>query len=134
MLLPRMAGLVENLMGLMRRQPLVPHVNRQPGQRAKFRCKGLRFFRLPALLAGQANRLAHNDAGNSKSPAQTGQRPQVFSRIAPPLQRQHWLRRKPQLIGDGNADASVANVQRQVARGLAFRLGNGFQSSLLGTA
>lgn len=95
-------------------------MNRQPGQLAQLGGKGLRFGSARAYFAGEMQRVADNDPRHPKSAAKPRERAQVFSSVggpaAPPLKREHRLRRQAQLIGDGNADAAAADVQAKIAR------------------
>jgi hypothetical protein len=120
MVLSSVPGFIENLVRLPGRQPLVPKVDREPGQLPQCGRKRLRLFCLAARFPRQVHRIAHHDTHYPKPPRQPGQRPHVFPRTVFPLQRQHRLRRKPQLIGHSHANAPVADIQSEIAR-LSFQ-------------
>jgi hypothetical protein len=118
-LLTLVASLVEDLVGFAGGEALVPPVDGQTGERAELCGKGLRFGGLGAELAGEVNGVAHHDAGDAEAAGQTGQRTKVLSgnagRWATPLQGQHRLGGKAQLVGDSDADAAVADVETEIA-------------------
>jgi hypothetical protein len=68
------------------------------------------------------HRIANHDAHDGKAPRKTRQCAKVIPLIVPPFQGQHRLRRQPQFVRDGNADATVADIEAQIAR-----MGNSFQ-------
>jgi len=114
-LLPSVAGLVEDRVRLAGGQPLVPQVNGQAGQFAQFGGKGLCFGRTRAGLTGKMQRVAHHNSRHAESPAEPRQRAQIVPELAAPLEREHGLRREAQLVGDGNADAAAANIEAEIA-------------------
>ena len=116
MSLPRIAGLVEHLMGLAGGQALVPQVNGQAGQRAQFGGEGPRLHGLRAYFAGEMQRIPDNNAGHTKPPGEPRNRAEIVALIAPPLESQHRLRRQAQFVGHGDADAPVAEVESEIAR------------------
>lgn len=122
MFLTCMAGFVQDSMGRFRGQALVPEVNRQASQRAQFGGKGLRLGGLRAQLAGEMERIADHDSSHAKPPRQARQRAQILAPVAAALQRQHRLRGQPQFVGDGYADAAIADIEAKIAR-----LDGGFQ-------
>ena len=113
--LPSVAGLVENLVGLVASQALVPEMDRQPGQLAQLGGKGLNFRRLRADLTGEMHRIAHYDAGHAESPAEPRQGTQVLAPARTPLECQNGLRREAQLVRHGYADAAAADVEGKIA-------------------
>ncbi len=116
MLLAGVAGLVQDLVRLLCGQPLIPQMNRQARQLAQFRRKGLGLGSLRAWLAGKMQRIAHYNTHDPKAPRQPCQRAQIFALVVPSDKRQDRLRGQPQLIGDGNADAAIADIEAQIAR------------------
>jgi hypothetical protein len=115
MFLPRMTRFIQNLVSLLRRQPFVPQVNRQPRQFTQLRGKGLRLHRLRAHLARDVQRIPNHNPHNRKSPRQSCQRAQILPRTSPPFQRQHRLRSQSQLVRHSNPDAAIADVKAEIA-------------------
>ena len=68
MLLPLVSGFVENAVRLVRGEPLVPEVNRKPGQLAEFGCEVADFRGLRGFGAVEPNRVADDDARDGKLP------------------------------------------------------------------
>jgi len=98
MLLARMAGFIQNLVGIPRGQALVPQVDGQPAQFAQLRGKCLRLGGLCAGLAGEMHRIADDDPRNAESPRQPRQAAQIVSAVAIPLQSHHRLSRYSQFV------------------------------------
>src|SRR5579859_3711475 len=102
MLLTRVTGFVQNLVGLPACQTLIPKMNRQAGQFSKLSGKGLCPDGLRAQVSGKMNWIAHYDPHNSELPCQSRQRAEIVPRNAasgaPPLQREHRLCRESQLV------------------------------------
>jgi len=75
--------------------------------------------RLRALVAGEVDGIAHDNADHCKATREPGQGAQIVAgdagRVASPLKRQHRLGGEAQLVGDGDADAAVADVQAEKA-------------------
>lgn len=115
MLLSRMPGLVEKLVRLLGGEPLVAKVDRQAGDCTKFVGEDPRFCGLRAFASVEMKRMADDDPGNVVAPRQPGQRAEVFPPIVAPVESENRLRRKPQLIGDGYADAAIADVESEIA-------------------
>ena len=126
-LLAGMAGLIQNLVGLAGGQPLIPQMNGQAGQLAQFGGKGLGFDGLGAHLAGEVQRIPHHDARHAKPPAKPPQRAQILPPVAPPLQREHRLRRQPQLVRHSHPDVAAAYIETEIAE-----MSGGFQYSTPG--
>ena len=114
--LPFSARLVQNPVRLVAGQPLVPQVDRQPGQLSQFRCKCLCLYGLRAQFTGDVQWIANYDSNHSVPARQPSERAQIFSPAPSPLQSHHRLRCKPQLIRHRHADATVAYVQPQIPR------------------
>jgi len=115
------AGLVENLVSFARGEALVPQVDGQPGERAKLGGEGLRFGGLGAEFSGEMDGVANNDAYDAKAAAEAGNRTEVVSgnarRWAATLQGQDRLGGEAEFVGDGDADAAVADVEAEIAKG-----------------
>jgi hypothetical protein len=133
MLLPRPPGLVQNLMRFVRGQPLVPQVNGQSRERSKLGSKCLRLGSLRTGLSRQMHWIANHDPHHAKPPGQSRQRPQVLPgnarRRPSPLQRQHRLGGKPQLVRHSNPDAAIADVESEIAGNRSQLVTPGFQIS-----
>ena len=121
-ILAGMAGLVEDLMGFAGGEAFVPEMEGQAGEGGEFSGEGLGFGGLTALVAGEMDGIADDDGCNGEAPAETGQRAQVFAVVVTALDGEHGLRREAELIGDGDADAAVADVEAEITM-----LGTGFQ-------
>ena len=124
-LLPFMAGLVEDLVCLASGQALVPKVNGQARELAQLSGKGLGLGCAWARFAGEMDRVADHDPRNRKPPAESRERTQVLSLVgspaAAPHEREHWLCCESQLVRHGHADAAAADVKAQIARQIARR-------------
>jgi hypothetical protein len=116
MVLALAPGLVENLVRLVRRQPLIVEMDGQPRKLAQLARKRLHPRSLRAHIAAHMQRIADHNPCDREPPRQTRNRPQVLPRIAPALQREDRLRRKPKLVAHGNADAFAADVERKITR------------------
>ena len=125
MLLARTACFVENLVRFAGGEALVPQMDGQAGELAECGGEGLGFGCLGARLAGKMDGIADDDGGHGEAAREARQGAQVFSgdggRGATALEREHRLRREAQLVGDGHADASVADVEAEIA-GFGFQL------------
>lgn len=105
-------------------QPLVPQMDGQIGQLAERGGKGLGLGSLRTEFAGEMQRIADDNSGHAEAPRQPRQRAQILAGIVLPLERQHRLGCETQCVGDGDADAPVADIESEIT-------GNGraFQSS-----
>jgi hypothetical protein len=56
------------------------------------------------------HRIADYYSHYRKASAETRKRAQIFALVVSPLQRQYWLRGEAQLVGNGYADAAIANI------------------------
>lgn len=115
-LLPRAAGLIEDLVGFAAGQALVPQVNGQAGEFAQLGGKGLSLGRLRAWFAGEMHWVAHHDARYAEAPAEARQRTEILTPAAAPFQRQHGLRRQAQLVRHRHTNATVADVETEKTR------------------
>jgi len=116
MLLAFVAGLVENLVGLVGGEPLVPKVDWQTGERTEFGREGLRLLRLGAGRTIELERVADDNRRHSVFARQPRHRTEIVARAALALEGQDWLCGQAKLVRDGNADAPVADVESEVAR------------------
>jgi hypothetical protein len=98
MILSLVACLVKNLVGLMSGKPLVPEVNRQPGQLAKLSGKGLNFLRLRAGLSRQLERIAGHDRAHGVASREARQGAQIVARVAFSFECYDRLCRQAQLV------------------------------------
>jgi UPF0755 protein len=110
MLGPRTPGGVQMPVGLGGREPLVPQVHRQAELLPHPGPKGLRFQRLGAHIARHIQRIAHHNLSAAKAAQQAAKRLHILLAIAA-HQREHGLRRQPQLIAHGHAYAAVAHIE-----------------------
>lgn len=110
-LLPRAAGLVENLMRFAAGQALVPEVDGKAGEVSKFGSEGPDFDCSGALLAGEMQGVSDDNAGDGVSPRQPGNRAEIFAGVAACLEGHNRLGREAKLIGDSNPDATRTDVE-----------------------
>lgn len=116
MVLAGMARPIENLVGFARSEALVAQMDGQAGELAQFGSESLGLCRLAAFDALlQVQRIADDDAGHIEAAGEPGQGAQVFAAAAAALEGQHRLRGQAQFIGDGYADAAVADVEPEIA-------------------
>lgn len=116
------AGFVENLVRFAGREALVPQVDGQAGQFGEAGGKRLGLGRLKTGVTCQMKRIADHNCGDIEATGKPGQRAQILARIAAPLQGEHGLGGEPQFVGDGDADAAVADIETEKTG-----LGGGFQ-------
>jgi hypothetical protein len=115
MVLPRVACLIEDLVGLLRGQALIPHVDGQPGQFAQLGCECLRSCRSRALVARHVQGIAYNNSGYGESSRKAGERAQILASLASPLEGEHRLGREPEFVRDRYADAFRSDVEGKKA-------------------
>lgn len=90
-MLAGVSGLVKDLVGLVRRQPLIPQVNGQAGELAQLVGEGLGFCSLRACLTGKASGIADDDGRNLEFSGQAADGAQIFAAAAPALEGKHRL-------------------------------------------
>jgi hypothetical protein len=110
-LLANVPGLVKDLVGFMRREPLVPQVDWQAREFAQFNRESLRFCGLRARFSGKANRIADDDSRYPESTRQPAEGTKILAAAAFSFERKNRLGRHPELIGDGDTDPPIADVQ-----------------------
>jgi hypothetical protein len=115
MILALMPRLIKDVVGFMRGQPLVAQVNRQPRQLTKFRGEGLSFFGLGASLTRHMQRVADHNRAYSIAPGEARQGTEIVAAVSFSLKGHHWMRGYAQLVRNGYADATVANVESEIA-------------------
>jgi hypothetical protein len=76
-LLSRLPGLVEDLVGFAGGKALVPQVDGQACEGAKLGGEGLVFFGLGAEVAGEVDGVANHDGCHAKTAAEAGDRTEV---------------------------------------------------------
>mgnify|MGYP001551720941 CR=1 FL=1 len=101
---------VEVAMGFGGGQPLVPEVHGQGESSAQSVREDLSLRRLGADVAGHVERMAEDDGGAVVSAKQAAEGFQVGFRIFP-HQGQDRLRGQAELIGDGNTDAAISEIE-----------------------
>ncbi len=116
MLLAGVAGLVENLVGLMAGEALIPEMDGQAGELAELLGKGLTLQSLRADLSGKLEWVADDDTRDAEAPTQPGKRTQVFAAVRASVKGEHRLCGKTQFIRDGHADAAGADVESEIAK------------------
>lgn len=119
MALPRVARLIEHGVGFVGGEPLIPEMNRKAGQRAELGGEGLDLFCARAETSRQVQRQADDDAGDAVAPAEARNGAQGLalcrSRLAMQVKGEDGLSGKAELVRDGNADASRADIEGQIA-------------------
>lgn len=108
-------GGVQVAVGLRRGEPLVPQVNGERESVAQDFCEGLGLRGLGADVAGHVERIAKNDGRARVFAEQAAERLQVRFDV-PANERENRLGGEPQLIGDGNADAAISEIEAKKAR------------------
>ena len=89
--LPSVAGLVENLVGLMAGEALIPEMDGQAGELAELLGKGLTLQSLRADLSGKLEWVADDDTRDAEAPTQPGKRTQVFAAVRASVKGEHRL-------------------------------------------
>ena len=110
-------SLVENLVSLAGRQPLIPEMYRQPGQFPKLARKLPGLQRARAHVPGKMKRIADHDSRDLETSRQASQRAQILARIPASLQGEDGLRRHAQFVGHRNPDAAGADIKAEITRG-----------------
>lgn len=132
-LLAGVAGFVEDLVGFAGSEALVPQVDGQAGEGAKFGGEGLGLGGLGAEVPGEVNGVADDDGDDGETAAEAGNGAEVFSGDAggwaTALEGEDGLGGEAELVGDSNPDAAVADVESEIAKGSFQLLAPGFQLS-----
>lgn len=115
MCLPLVPSFVEDLVGLVAGQALVPKVDGQAGQLTQLFGELSILLCLRACFSGEMFGVAHNNARYSEPAAEPRQRAQIFTPAAAPFEREHRLRRQAQFVRDGHADSSIADIEAEIA-------------------
>jgi hypothetical protein len=92
-LLAGVTGLIQDLVGFVRSQSLVPQVDGQAGELAQLGCEGLRFCGLRASFAGKADRVAHDDRRNLEFTREPAEGTEILAWIAFSFERKDRLGR-----------------------------------------
>jgi hypothetical protein len=92
------------------RETLVPQMNRHARLLAERLRKGLSFGGLRTEIPRHIQGISHDDLGAALLAHEPRQGAKVLAAI-PSDQRKHGLRSEAQLIGDGDPDSTVANVE-----------------------
>ena len=101
-------------MGFGGREPFVPQRQLDPGLGLKGVGKVLGLERLGTDVTRHIQRVADHHLGTSILAHQPGQ----GAKILPPIlthQSEHRLRGEPKLVGDGDADTAIADIEAQNA-------------------
>lgn len=115
-LLAGMAGLVKDLVSLVGGEAFVVEMDGQAGKFAECGREGLSLCGLSAFRSVEMKGIADDNAGDAKAAGEASERAQVFARVTPAFERQHRLRSKTQLVGDGYSDTAIADVKGEVAK------------------
>jgi hypothetical protein len=110
-----MSCLIQMPMGLGRRQPLIPQVNRNPKLRPQLFCKRLRLGRLRALVPRHIQRIPHNGLGNAMFAQHPSQPFEIRSPVRA-MQRKKRLRRVSQRIRDSQPNPPIAHIKPKDSR------------------
>jgi hypothetical protein len=115
-LLARVSGFIEDLVGFAGGEALVPHMDGPAGQGTQFGSKGLGLQRSGTYVSREMERVTNHNSRHVEAPAEAGQRAKVLAGIVAALQGQDRLRRQAKFVGDGHADTFRSNVETEVAR------------------
>jgi hypothetical protein len=116
------ASLIQNVVRFAGGEALVPQVDGQAREFGETGGKGLGFGGLGTGRAGQMKRVADHNSGDVEAAGEAGERTHVFTGIAAPLKGEHGLRSEPQLVGERDTNAAIADVETEEAG-----LGSGLQ-------
>lgn len=83
--------LIQDLMGFVRGQPLVPHVDRQARELAQFDRECLRLCGLRARFSGKPHRIAYDDRRNLEFACQPAEGAEILAGTALSLKREDRL-------------------------------------------
>lgn len=95
-------------------EALVPEVNRQGERGAKDIREGLSFDGLGAEIAGHVDGIADNDAAAVEFTQKASERFEVLPRIFAD-QSENGLSCEAKLVGDGDANAAISEIEAQKA-------------------
>jgi len=90
-ILSRVAGFIENLVGCMGGEALIVQVDRESGECPQFGGKCLGLDGLRTHFAGEMDGVADHNGNDGEAAGKTGQGTQVVAGIAMPLQGQDRL-------------------------------------------
>ena len=113
--LARVAGLKEHLVSFMGGEALIPQMDGQSGELAKLGGEGLRFEGLGPGIAREQQRIADDDCGHLVAAGEAGEGAHIVAGVAFALEGHDGLRGEAKLVGNGDADAAVADVKSEVA-------------------
>jgi hypothetical protein len=119
--LPLVAGLVEQLVGLVCGEPFIPKINGHAGELTEFCGKGLGFGALRTRLTGKMQRVADHDAGDGVAACEARKGAEVLAGVASALERHYGLGGQSQRVRHSNANAPVTDVEGEVAGTLTGR-------------
>src|SRR5580704_16910480 len=97
-------------------EPFIPQGDLHSGMELQRVGEVLRLERLRTNVTGHVQGVAHHYLGTAVSAYQPGQGAEVLAPVFA-HQGEDGLRGEPQLVGDGNADAPIADVETQDATG-----------------
>ncbi len=116
MFLAGVAGFIENAVSLFGGEPLVPHLDEQASEVAKFRREGLGSGGARAYFAGEVQGIAHDNPDDAESAGKTRKGAQILAGAAAALEREHRLGGEAQLVGNSDTDAFRSDIEREEAR------------------
>ena len=105
------AGGVENFMGCSSGEALVPEIDGDAEHRCEFVRKDLYFFRLWTDVAGHVQRIADDDVGAVVAAEQAAEGLDIGTAVAGAVEGEERLDGVAELIGNGHADAPVADIE-----------------------
>jgi len=111
----RPTRLIQNAMRFAGGQPLIPQVHRQFGFVGQQFGEGLGFLGLAALFPRKMQRVANDNLLAVVSAGESGQRPEILARLLAD-QGQSRLRGQAETVGNGDADATVSDIQSEETR------------------
>ena len=110
------ARMIEDLMGLMAGEALVPEVDGESGEGPEFGGEGLGLLGARAGFSGEVEGVADDDAGDGELAGEAGDGAEVVAGIAADLKGHDGLGSEAQFVRDGYPNALGADVERQKSR------------------
>ena len=102
---------IENFVGCVGGETLIPKIDGDAQDRGELVRKGLGFFGLRAEISGHVHRVTHYDVGAVVAAEQAAEGLDIGPAIVGAVQSEERLGGIAEFVGDSHADAPVANVE-----------------------